>query len=65
MVDVELSAFDLLPVANANPAPHPVGAAELLDLHEGRFLSWGWFPFVRRRADLEDTFGGWWCTCEG
>ena len=39
VVNVELSAFDLLPVADANPASHPVGAAELLDLHEGRFLS--------------------------
>jgi hypothetical protein len=63
VVDVKLSAFDLLSVANANPAPHPVGAAELLDLHEGWLLTRWWLPFVRGRAVMEDPVGGCWCVC--
>jgi hypothetical protein len=65
VIGVELLAFNLLPVADADPPPHPEGATELLNLHEGGFLSGRWVPFVHRRADFEDTLRGWWCSDEG
>ena len=61
---VELSAFDLHAVAEAEPAARANRAAELLDLHEGWFLASWWIPFVFRWASFEKSVNGSWCFVE-
>ena len=62
---VELLALNLLPVTEADPPPHPDGAAKLLNLHKSGFLSGRWVPLVLRGATFEDSIRGWWCSDEG
>jgi hypothetical protein len=62
---VELPALGLRSVGNNDPAPHSVGAAELLYLHVSGLLSVRSVPFVGVGAFGKFEVFDWWCGCVG
>ena len=62
---MELPALGLESVGNNDPAPHSVGAAELLYLHVSGLLSVRSVPFVGVGAFGKFEVFDWWCGCVG